>query len=293
MFGMTQETRIIDGIQCVKLTSADFQSTAVESISQRVDTSAEGRVYSTLLITRGRVEALYEGCEIDFQTDDLHTYGPGMPLDSLEIRQVTDDFLGFRLVIDERMLMENLPLHNLIRAVFFPLATFGKPLMPLTPPQARKLECLMQMLHEQLAEPSPYQQEAVLALCRIIGIMLLQIQDVMTTGRGTVNSRTEELFVSFMRLVPKHFIQHHDLAFYADRLCITTAHLSRIVRQMSGQTVLSFIEQALVDEAAHRLRTTDLSVTQLAYDLGFSDQSTFTKFFRRKKGLSPREYRQK
>jgi AraC-like DNA-binding protein len=52
-----------------------------------------------------------------------------------------------------------------------------------------------------------------------------------------------------------------------------------------------FIDHALATEAARRLKGTEQSVTEMAFDLGFSDQAAFTKFFIRMKGKSPRNYR--
>ena len=104
-------------------------------------------------------------------------------------------------------------------------------------------------------------------------------------------TRAEEVFKAFLRLVPQHFMEHRELSFYADLLNITTTYLSRIVRQMSGRTVLDFLVSALVSEAAIRLKTTNRSITQLADDFHFSDQAAFTKFFTRMKGISPKKFR--
>ncbi len=104
-------------------------------------------------------------------------------------------------------------------------------------------------------------------------------------------THTEEIFTAFLRLVPLYYIEHRDLAFYADQLNISTTYLSRIVRQMSGRTVQDFLAQALVSEAAIRLKTSNRTITQLADDFHFSDQAAFTKFFTRMKGVSPREFR--
>ena len=100
------------------------------------------------------------------------------------------------------------------------------------------------------------QQEAILALCQLISVNILEIQDQQVEN-------------------------HH----------FTTTYLSRIVRQMSGRTVLDFLVSALVSEAAIRLKTTNRSITQLADDFHFSDQAAFTKFFTRMKGISPKKFR--
>ena len=64
-----------------------------------------------------------------------------------------------------------------------------------------------------------------------------------------------------------------------------------IAGQISGRTVADFINQALAEEAALRLRKSSQSISQLAKDLHFSDQAAFTKFFIRMKGMTPKAFR--
>jgi len=103
--------------------------------------------------------------------------------------------------------------------------------------------------------------------------------------------RVEEIFFDFIRLLPHHFATHHDIAFYAQSLNISTVYLSRVVRQVTGRTVIDYINQMLLMEASFLLRTSSLSITQIADQLHFSDTASFSKFFSRMKGCSPKEYR--
>lgn len=99
------------------------------------------------------------------------------------------------------------------------------------------------------------------------------------------------MFIAFMRLLNQHFIEHHDIGFYADRLHITPIHLSRIVRQVTRRTVVDYINQMLLMEASWLLQTTNLSLAAIAERLHFADQSSFGRFFTRMKGVNPKRYR--
>ncbi|MBQ7180477.1 MAG: helix-turn-helix transcriptional regulator, partial [Bacteroidaceae bacterium] len=79
--------------------------------------------------------------------------------------------------------------------------------------------------------------------------------------------------------------------FYADRLHITPVYLSRVVRQVTGRTVIDYINQMLLMEASFLLQTSQLSITQIADRLHFADTPSFSKFFLRLKGVSPKEFR--
>ena len=125
-------------------------------------------------------------------------------------------------------------------------------------------------------------------------LFILDLTDVQeqVVGNHRYSERTTEHFVGFMRLLTMHFIEHHDIGFYASRLCITPTHLSRIVRQVTGRTVVDYINQMLLMEASWLLQTTDLPLATIAERLHFADPSSFGKFFRRMKGLSPKAYRE-
>ncbi len=127
----------------------------------------------------------------------------------------------------------------------------------------------------------------------LYAVFLLDVQSAQAKAisRRQVPQRIEEIFIGFIRLLPRHFAEHHDIAFYASALNISTVYLSRVVRQVSGRTVIDYINQHLLMEASYLLRTTSLSINQIAERLHFADSPSFSKFFSRKKGITPKEYR--
>ena len=106
-------------------------------------------------------------------------------------------------------------------------------------------------------------------------------------------SRPDELFRLFRKLLAEHYRHEHTIAFYADRLHVSRPYLSRIIRQVSGKTVNTFIMEALLTEAKRLLVFTDLAIKGIAESLGFADQSSFGKFFKKGTGMSPLNFRNK
>lgn len=72
---------------------------------------------------------------------------------------------------------------------------------------------------------------------------------------------------------------------------VSASYLSHIVKVASRRTVMSFIEHALLDKLKRRLKMTEDSLGQIAFDLNFSDQSALSKFFLRLTGTTPLRYR--
>jgi AraC-like DNA-binding protein len=80
--------------------------------------------------------------------------------------------------------------------------------------------------------------------------------------------------------------------FIADNLNISPNYLSRLLQLLTGQSTKQFIHDKLMDLAKEKLSTTDLSVNEIAYTLGFEHPQSFSKLFKSKTNFSPLEFRQ-
>lgn len=126
--------------------------------------------------------------------------------------------------------------------------------------------------------------------------VLLEIYDKMQrlgskeTSNATTTRQTE-LFQRFAALVHEFCSQEREVAFYADKLCISTRYLSTIVRSVAHTSAKEFIDRSVMLEIRMMLRSTDLSVQEIAYRLKFPDQSYLGRFFKKHAGKSPTEYR--
>ena len=106
-----------------------------------------------------------------------------------------------------------------------------------------------------------------------------------------MGKRAEELFMDFMQMLPQHFVREHGIDFYASALCVTSTYLSRVVREVSGRTVVEYINRMLTMEALWLLENTSLSIDEIAERIHYADSTTFGRFFFRMKGVTPKKYR--
>ena len=79
--------------------------------------------------------------------------------------------------------------------------------------------------------------------------------------------------------------------YISEALNISPNYLSRILKNLSGQSTKQFIHDKLIELAKEKLSTTDLTVNEIAYDLGFEHPQSFSKLFKTKTNLSPLEFR--
>lgn len=97
----------------------------------------------------------------------------------------------------------------------------------------------------------------------------------------------------------KDYFESNDLAlkglptvqFVAEQLHLSAGYLSRLLKTLTGQTTQQLIHDQLIDKAKEKLSTTDLSVSEIAYELGFEHPQSFTKLFKSKTNFSPSEFR--
>ena len=81
------------------------------------------------------------------------------------------------------------------------------------------------------------------------------------------------------------------MAFYADKLCITTTYLYKICRKALNLSPKELIDRQTVSEIKTYLANTDLPVKSIAEELRFEDASYMCRYFRRLTGVSPLDYR--
>ncbi len=69
-------------------------------------------------------------------------------------------------------------------------------------------------------------------------------------------------------------------------------YLSRLLKGLTGQSTQQHIHDKLVNTAKEKLSGTDMSVSEIAYQLGFEHPQSFSKLFKKETSLSPQEFRQ-
>ncbi len=279
VLGMSPDDVTSDELYCTE------SNTRLTFLTNQMQQTMAG--YSYTLVHEGWLKLIYNDRMLMLQKGDLMIYSPGM---QIRIVSGSVNYQSVCLIIDEQAALEIPAVRNVVRTVYQPIAEIGRPIIHLDEQQAAHFRQHMLEIISYLYSSHRYRHEALRTL---FTQFVLDLMDVMeqNIGRGQVSERSTELFIAFMRLLTTHFIEHHDIGFYADRLHVTTIHLSRIIRQMTGRTVIDYINQMLLMEAAWLLRSTDLPLADIAERLHFSDQSSFSRFFTRMKGVTPKRFR--
>lgn len=169
------------------------------------------------------------------------------------------------------------------------------PLLELAVEETARLAVHLELLRGALADLEHHYR---LELCQTYfrgfmleaGNMVLKKRKEHDEPEG-VETRQDMILRSFLKLVWRYYKSEHNVDFYAGRLCISSKHLSRVVKARLGKTPYAVIRDELLEQASEQLKTTKKSVDEISSDLHFAEVSSFCKFFKKHKGVSPGAYR--
>src|SRR5574344_2080800 len=101
----------------------------------------------------------------------------------------------------------------------------------------------------------------------------------------------DKLMKIFFGLIHRHYKEHRNLAYYADKLCVSTRYLSSVTNIISGCSPKKLIDDYIILEIKIQLQSTNYTVQEISQRLNFSDQSVMGRFFKQQTGLGAMEYR--
>ena len=155
---------------------------------------------------------------------------------------------------------------------------------------------LQQAFKDIIAEYERFSAEKDFLLRNYIYILLLRIRQIYRPAERKMNdsaTRSMKITNQFKHLVEKNFIQIREVQEYARLLHITPKHLSESIKTNTGKSPRDIINSMLLLEARVLLKSTDKTVTEIAHELCFEDQSHFNHFIRKHAGCTPLELRKK
>lgn len=103
----------------------------------------------------------------------------------------------------------------------------------------------------------------------------------------------KEVYEIFLHHLYRNFRQERQIRFYASKMNVSTAYLSRLVKEISGSTINEHVISLVYKEACNLLSHSNMSIGEIADALSFSDQSALTNFFKMRAGMTPLAYRNK
>ncbi len=127
----------------------------------------------------------------------------------------------------------------------------------------------------------------------ILDTLLVSCANVYSQHQPRIAGRGHIMVKRFLQLAEENFMKNISVDQYAQMLAVTPGHLTQVVRELTGRTSNEILHAKQILEAKRLLAHTSLSVTQIAEQMNFDDQSYFTKFFKKSAGCTPVQFRRR
>lgn len=203
---------------------------------------------------------------------------------------ISADAFGYYILFNEDFLNELMPPAGIPQEFpFFDLT--GTPLFRLSPEEIDRVEQFVLKMNEELKQNRPGKEKAIrlyLYLLLLEAKRSYERQQLHSSGNTTDNGC---LVSHFQKLVSRHFLLKRKVTDYANLLSVSANHLNRTVKDVTGKTASESIAEMLVQEAKAVLRYTDATISEIAYELNFSEPAAFNRFFKKMTGETPLVFR--
>lgn len=241
-----------------------------------------------LLCTDGNIELIIN--EVDYHIE-ASTLLIAHPSSIVHIIRSKKQYKGILLFISRDFLGKHIINAQLIKP-FRQISKNKYTLTKLTKQEQKNLIEIYKLIYRKKENKhSVFQLET---LRNLFLAFICEVAEIFLKGKVIENNltRNEEITDSFLYLLSKAIKISNKTAFFADQLNISSKHLIKAVKTTTGTSPGVFINEKIADNAKILLADNRLSISQISEKLGFSETSSFSKFFKKQTGISPSLFRE-
>lgn len=215
-----------------------------------------------------------------------------MPKDTISIKNYSDSFSGYVISIPISLIERSSVIRFPIWQIYNKLNQ--RMLFLLNKEDYDILISYINLLEIRAMQPD-FQDSLDATHCLVTSLIIdtLKVIKRCTMFEESVPlSSASQLYGRFLSMLNSDNTQKRSVSYYADRLCISSKYLSSICKAVCGETANIIIKNKLIDECCSLLMNYDKSIKTIAFDLGFTTQSAFGKYFKTITGMSPSQFRE-
>jgi AraC family transcriptional activator of pobA len=163
------------------------------------------------------------------------------------------------------------------------------PIITIEPEDKSKFDLLMNVIEMELTNTEELQEEMLQMLLKRFIILCTRLYKKQTDY--VAMGKEDHLIRDFCYSVECHFKNQHQVKYYADLLNKSTKTISKEFQLNYHRSPLQIIHDRLILEIKRQISFSNLSLKEIAYNCGFNDAQSFSRFFKTKVGMSPLQYR--
>jgi AraC family transcriptional regulator, transcriptional activator of pobA len=153
----------------------------------------------------------------------------------------------------------------------------------------KEIELIMRSITAENNKPSAFKKNILRSYLDVLLYKLSSLLSESNIPETQKNSVIPELEI----LIEKNFKKHQPVSFYSEKLNITPQQLNTYAKNNLNKTVGEMIHERLLSEAKRLLIYSTLSISEIAYELNFADNSYFNRFFKKAEKLTPDQFRKR
>ena len=242
--------------------------------------------YHIMFITKGTGRHYIDFRPCEYSAGDILFISRGQ-VHAFEVRQDID---GFLILFTDAFLSKNLIHSDMLS--FYRLYNYHlhSPVMQPTEANGDSFSNIINEIYREYKITDQFAKEEILRL--LLKLLLLKAERKKRTFiREEKNSEWFLKFGVIRNELEKHFTETRNAKEYARIMNISYKHLNEICKSVTGGTAKTFIDNFIILEIKRRLATSNASVKELTYQLGFDEPTNFVKFFKKHARLSPSQFR--
>jgi AraC family transcriptional regulator, transcriptional activator of pobA len=252
--------------------------------------AARRNFYTMVLITSGTVQEKIGPHSYTFGANTLYF----IPKNQLHVmEQWSRDVKGFHCIFDTEYFL--LCLKHQIKLNEFPFFQHGQDVsLKLSDTEVSVFAELFKKLKFEYCARKNHNDDLLVRL--YLNVFLLEASRLYHRKRNTAAAevpRSQLLVTEYQQLVALHYKDKRLVSDYAALLYVTPHYLNDTIKAITGHSASEYIHDSLITEAKSLLIQTELTITQIATELNFSDQSYFCRFFKSKTGQAAKAFREK
>lgn len=216
------------------------------------------------------------------------------PTHSCRLIECSPDYDVRLLLLDSNGHNMSIHLNYLVKSERWTQSYFNPVIKLNTEETATMNDCINRII-EQINRNDCPNQKSFLRLAtewhhvELDNIMQIRLKD--TTDYSQPLTRQQTLARQLYLLIVNNYRKEHQAKYYAEQMCLTPQYLNQIASQVLGKTLSVIISELLYSTARSMLLSTDMNIQEIADELNFSDQASFSKFIKKMAGVSPNTLR--
>ena len=256
-------------------------------LSRIVHPGAMPSFFNLMIVIKGAVHYAIKNHDIELKAHDLFVIPP---YESFKIKAHSEDVQCFHHLLEKNYSDELVAKNSQLTDAANLDVLNSYPIFHLSENMFNEIHDLLLNINRTIGNNHLYKQELINLQTQGMQLYMAELMAGVDVDTH-VQRHKDRILKLFFHLATRHFKRERQIQFYADQLNISPTYLSRVVKELTGNTIYSFLSHFLYNEICIQLRTTEKSISDIAFDLNFPDQSALTNFFKSRANMTPLDYR--